>query len=203
MRSNGYGGLFVAFDGPNGVGKSTLIECVNSELTSRGFEVFATKEPTDTDLGHFVRRISEYLDGESLTCLVAADRYQHLKETVIPQLEAGKIVITDRYVLSSLILQCMDNVTTEFVLATNGQALIPDIQVAVSADIAALQERLGERDDLTRFERGHRSEEELKFMNLGISALREREIDVLEVDNTGSFIESVSLILGHILEVKK
>jgi dTMP kinase len=121
MKVNDYGGLFVAFDGPNGVGKSTLIQCVSSALAGNGFEVFATKEPTDSQLGHFVRKISEHLDGESLACLVAADRYHHLKEVVIPQLVAGKIVITDRYVLSSLILQCMDNVTTDFV------SLIPEM----------------------------------------------------------------------------
>ncbi len=156
MHENEHGGLLVAFDGPNGVGKSTIIEHVKYELAHRGLEVFVTKEPSDTKLGNFTRRIAEHLNGESLACLVAADRYQHLKETIVPQLQRGKIVITDRYILSSLILQCMDAVALEFVFAINSKIIIPDIQIAVNANTDILQARLNERDELTRFERGQR-----------------------------------------------
>lgn len=202
MNANKYGGLFVAFDGPNGVGKSTLIEHVKYELSNRGLEAFVTKEPSNTQLGYFTRQIAEHLDGKSLACLVAADRYHHLKETVIPQLRAGSIVITDRYVLSSLILQCMDNVETEFVLALNDQVIAPDIQVAVKANVSVLQARLNERSQLTRFERGQRSFEELRFMDLGIAALRERDVNILEIDNSGNLSENVSLIIEQILAVR-
>lgn len=203
MKRNEYGGLLVAFDGPNGVGKSTLIEQVKSELNSHGIEIFITKEPSDTQLGCFTRQIAEHLDGESLTCLVAADRYHHLNETVIPQLQAGKIVIMDRYILSSLILQCMDGVETEFVLAVNNNIIIPDIQVAVKANVSTLRTRLNERIELTRFERGQRSSEELRFMDLGIDVLRKRKVNVLEVDNTGNLTESVSVIIKKLLEVSE
>lgn len=203
MKTNVYGGLLVAFDGPNGVGKSTLIEHVKFELVNLGLETFTTKEPSDTQLGHFTRQIAEHLDGESLTCLVAADRYHHLKEIVIPQLQMRRIVITDRYILSSLILQCMDGVETEFVLSANGNIIVPDLQVAVNADVSTLQARLNERNQLTRFERGQRSSEELRFMDLGIAALKKRNVNVLEVDNTGELTESVSIIMKKILEVSK
>jgi dTMP kinase len=201
MRKNTYTGKLIAFDGPNGVGKSTLIECVSSELRSRGFDVFVTKEPSDTQLGRFTRQIAENLDGESLACLVAADRYYHLKEVVVPQLQAGRIVISDRYVLSSLILQCMDNVDIEFVIAANEQIIIPDIQIAVKADVNILHARLGERDELTRFECGERSAEELTFMDMGIAVLRKRDISILEIDNTENLAENVSLVISRIMEV--
>jgi dTMP kinase len=202
MKKNTYAGKLIAFDGPNGVGKSTLIECVSSELRSRGIDVFVTKEPSDTQLGRFTRQIAENLDGESLACLVAADRYHHLKEEVIPQLQAGRIVISDRYILSSLILQCMDNVDIEFVLAVNEQIIIPDIQIAVKADVDVLHARLGKRNELTRFERGNRSEEELGFMNTAIVALRNRNINMLEIDNTENLAGNVSLIISRINEVR-
>ena len=119
MNKNEYGGLFVAFDGPNGAGKSTLIEQVQQKLAADGLDVYATKEPSESFLGSFTRQIAESLDGESLACLVAADRYYHLKHTIIPALRKGTIVMTDRYILSSLILQCMDNVDANFILSIN------------------------------------------------------------------------------------
>jgi dTMP kinase len=174
MKQNEYGGLFVAFDGPNGVGKSTLIEHVQKGLIVSGFDVCITKEPSDTVLGGFTRQIAESLDGKSLACLVAADRYHHLEHTIIPELKNGKVVITDRYILSSLILQCMDNVDASFVLDINDGVILPDIQVAIEADADVIQSRLSERDKLTRFERGQRTTDELAFMKIGKAALIER-----------------------------
>lgn len=94
MREKNYKGLFIAFDGPNGVGKSTLIEYTKTALIEHGINVYITKEPTDTPLGKFIRRIAETLDSESLACLVAADRYQHLKDEIIPKLEKKQVVIS-------------------------------------------------------------------------------------------------------------
>lgn len=70
-------------------------------MEKRRIEACFTKEPTDNELGCFVREYAERFDGISVACLVAADRYQHLRDEIVPQLEKGKIVITDRYVLSS------------------------------------------------------------------------------------------------------
>jgi dTMP kinase len=202
MKKNEYGGLFVAFDGPNGVGKSTLIEQVQHGLINNGFEVCITKEPSETQLGNFTRQIAESLDGESLACLVAADRYYHLKQTIIPELEKDKIVITDRYILSSLILQCMDTVESSFVLAANSRVILPDIQIAVKADVEVIQSRLNDRDKLTRFERGHRSVDELAFMEKGEAILREKGVAIFDVKNSGNLQDTVSLIIKYIMEAK-
>ena len=88
-----------------------------------------------------MREYAERFDGISVACLVAADRYQHLRDEIVPQLEKGKIVITDRYVLSSLILQRMDEVSEEFILALNNEIVQPDLQVAVFADRDVIQNR--------------------------------------------------------------
>lgn len=202
MKKNKYGGLFVAFDGPNGAGKSTLIAQVQHELVSSGFDVCVTKEPSDTPLGHFTQKMAESLDGECLTCLVAADRYSHLKQTIIPELKKEKIVITDRYILSSLILQSMDNVEEDFILAANDRVILPDIQIAVRANAAVIQSRLNERNNLTRFEREKRPVDELYFMGKGEVTLNKMGIPILEIDNSGNLQKNVALITKCILEVR-
>lgn len=100
-------GYFIAVDGPNGVGKSTLIEAIKNKLEVLGYAVYITREPTDTKLGNFLREFAEKHSGISLACLVAADRYEHMTNEIIPALEEGQLVISDRYILSSLVLLCM------------------------------------------------------------------------------------------------
>ena len=89
-------GFLVSVDGPNGVGKSTLIESVKTRLEFRGYATYTTKEPTNTECGSFVRKFAENHSGISLACLVAADRYEHIENEILPELKKGKIVITDR-----------------------------------------------------------------------------------------------------------
>ena len=191
MIFNDFGGLFVAFDGPNGVGKSTLIEKVCANLEHLSVDIWVTKEPTNTLLGEFTRQIAESLEGESLACLVASDRYCHLRDEVIPKLKNDYLVITDRYILSSLILQRMDNVNKEFILAINEKVILPDLQIVVTADKKAIQTRLSERNNLTRFERGQRTDEELAFLREGVNELSRLGTEVIEIDNTGGLNDSV------------
>ena len=200
MKKHDHGGLFIAFDGPNGVGKSTLIESVKAGLKKHSVDVFVTKEPTDSILGQFTRKIAESLRGESLACLVAADRYYHLSEEIVPRLKFGKIVISDRYILSSLILQCMDGVDADFIMAVNDKAIFPDIQVVLTADKTVIQERLSERGKLTRFEQGQRTDEEIKFLHKGKSLLSRLGVVILDIENTENLQENASLIIEHILE---
>lgn len=72
--------FFVAIDGPNSVGKSTLIEAIKIKMESLGYIVYTTKEPTNTKLGRFIRQFAEEHSGISLACLVAADRYEHIRK---------------------------------------------------------------------------------------------------------------------------
>lgn len=93
-------GLFVTFDGQNGVGKSDMLYGVASRLTQLGFNVHETKEPSSSPLGQFVRNAEEDYNGRVYASLVAADHYFHLEQEVLPYLSEGKIVLSDRYVES-------------------------------------------------------------------------------------------------------
>ncbi len=191
MYINKYGGMLVAIDGPNGVGKSALISGVQNILMQNKEQVLVTKEPSSTPLGEFTRNNAENIDGNSLACLVASDRYYHLQNEIIPHLERGYIVIMDRYVLSSLILQRMDSVDVDFILAINNNILKPDLQFAITADSDVIQHRLQERNILTRFERGNKTIIELQYLDEGINCLTRLGINIIKFNNNNNLERNI------------
>lgn len=197
MYKNNYGGVLVAFDGPNGVGKTTIIDKLYSKLIKDGHIVKKTKEPTESVLGRFVREKSEIITGDSLACLVAADRYKHIREEIIPLLEKKNIVLCDRYILSSYILQGMDGVGESFIYNLNSNIVMPDIQFALIASTDLIQIRLNKRNDLTRFEKYNKTDLELQFLYSGL--------DVLKRDNINTHIfdteKDISITINKMFEV--
>ena len=106
-------GLFVSFEGVDGVGKTTQVERLRAYFEARGREVVVTREPGGTELGRMIRRMLLHGVGSSSAdiapraeaLLFAADRAQHVAETIRPALDRGAVVITDRYLDSSLAYQ--------------------------------------------------------------------------------------------------
>ena len=103
-------GAFITFEGCEGSGKSTQIRLLSEKLTAIGADFIVTREPGGSDIAEQIRKI--ILDGKNVAMcdecealLYAAARIQHLKEIVEPALAAGKLVICDRYVDSSLAYQ--------------------------------------------------------------------------------------------------
>lgn len=202
MLKNNCGGLLVAIDGPNGVGKSTLINHLSQVLQNASIVVYVTREPTASELGDFTRQIAEKtLKGNSLACLVAADRYYHLEHDVIPHLVNNDVVIIDRYILSSLILQRMDNVDVMFILSINDKIILPDIQFAITAHSETIQTRLDKRELLTRFERDKRTNEELLYLKDGVEILSRIGVKIIPIDNTDNLNMNVAFMADHIKKV--
>ncbi|MDE7083640.1 MAG: dTMP kinase [Clostridia bacterium] len=103
-------GKFVTFEGCEGSGKSTQIRLLAEKLTAAGVDLIVTREPGGSDVAEQIRKIildggNENMCDECEALLYAAARIQHLKEIVEPALAAGKLVICDRYVDSSLAYQ--------------------------------------------------------------------------------------------------
>lgn len=103
-------GLFITLEGPDGSGKSTQIEYLKEYFDDKGIETVFTREPGGTDIGEKLRDIildkanSEMCDmAEAL--LYAASRAQHVNQLIRPALEAGKVVICDRFIDSSIAYQ--------------------------------------------------------------------------------------------------
>jgi dTMP kinase len=108
--AHGPGGLFLAFEGGEGVGKTTQARLIAIWLREQGYDVVSTSEPGATKIGMRLRAL--LLDtahsGMSSHCealLYAADRAEHVAKVIDPALERGAVVITDRYIDSSLAYQ--------------------------------------------------------------------------------------------------
>lgn len=144
-------GIFVTIEGPNGVGKSTFIQKLKDALSEK-YSISLTKEPTETAFGNYVRNNEEYLRGNAYAYLIAADRCYHVEEFVYKQLEENDIVISDRYIESSLVLQSRDGVELDDIWRLNCKFRIPELSIILCASEKKLQERLNERESLTHFE---------------------------------------------------
>ncbi|MCP3801875.1 dTMP kinase [Allokutzneria sp. A3M-2-11 16] len=147
-------GLLVSLDGPGGSGKSTVTALVTKLLTERGYQAHATTQPSHNQLGGIARTMTDTYKGESLTCLVAADRYHHQANEIRPRRAAGHIVICDRYVPSSYVLQRMDGVPLAFIEAVNALVDPPDLAVILTANPKITSKRIAKRGAHSRFESG-------------------------------------------------
>lgn len=103
-------GFFITFEGGEGAGKSIQVEILASHLHEEGYSVTVTREPGGTRIGEQIRAIThnpENVDVEAVAeaYLMAAARAQHVEQIIYPSLEAGKVVLCDRYVDSSIAYQ--------------------------------------------------------------------------------------------------
>jgi dTMP kinase len=146
--------LFVTVDGLGGAGKTTVVAHLARYLTDRGYPVHATTEPSHAPLGEIARHQTDTYSGHALACLVAADRYHHLATDIRPNLATAKIVICDRYVASSYVLQRMDGVPLPFIEAVNADTDRPDLAVILTGDPEITAARISRRGAHTRFESG-------------------------------------------------
>lgn len=102
--------LFITFEGPEGAGKTTVIQKIAERLAEENIDVLATREPGGIEIAEKIRSIilnpeHTAMDERTEALLYAAARSQHYFEKVRPALDAGKMVICDRFIDSSLAYQ--------------------------------------------------------------------------------------------------
>lgn len=203
--ASGRAGLFVSVEGGDGVGKTTQIGLLAAWLRQRGLTVVTTREPGGTELGGEIRRL--LLHGQDVSpraeaLLYAADRAHHVDTLIRPALERGEVVVTDRYLDSSVAYQGVarslgaSEVRDLSVWATGG--LLPDLTILLDADprlAARRAQRRGEPDRLERdlAEAGERLREE--FL-----ALAEGEPERFAVVDASGTVEQVSARVCAVVE---
>jgi dTMP kinase len=181
--SNQQRGLFVSVDGPSGAGKSTIVRHLAQLLVATGESVHITAEPSDGPIGKLCRELTESVTGHALACLYAADRYHHVATEIRGHLEAGEVVITDRYIPSGLVMQRFDGVDLAFLWQLNAEAVRPDLAVILEADPEVIAERLAARGPHNRFQLvPGSSHAEAHFYRQATERLIQADFDVLRVD---------------------
>ncbi len=147
-------GLFVTFEGGDGVGKTTQASLLEEWLSARGRTVVRTREPGGSEVGVLIRDIVLHHRGEvaarAEALLYAADRAHHVEHVVRPALEGGAVVIQDRYLDSSVAYQGAGRVLgSEEVRALSlwaTEGLLPDLTVLLDLDPAIARARLDADD---------------------------------------------------------
>ena len=147
-------GYFISVEGGDGSGKSTQIRNIEAYLKERGKEVLLTREPGGTPVAEKIRTLildpaNQTLTGRAEMLLYAASRAQHVEEKILPALEAGKVVLSDRFTDSSIAYQAYGRGLGDMVaevnrIATGGKA--PDLTIFLNITPAAGMARKSQQD---------------------------------------------------------
>lgn len=199
-------GFFVVFEGGDGVGKTTQVELLVALLRSKAGgarEVATTREPGGTELGRELRQAlmhGGHVAPRAEALLYAADRAHHVASLVRPALEAGAVVVQDRYLDSSIVYQggargLGDEVERISLWATEG--LLPDLTIVL--DMAPVAGRMDR--DLDRVEREtaeHAEQMRQGFLDLAARDPRRyavvdaaRSIEAVHADVAGAVLASI------------
>jgi dTMP kinase len=145
-------GTLIAFEGIDGSGKSTQAELAADALRAAGYDPLLTREPTDGPVGQRIRAMAR--SGERVPPLVELgwfleDRREHVSEVIAPALARGRVVITDRYTLSSVAYQGARGLAVEEILAASERDFpLPDLVLVVELEAKLALERVRARGGL-------------------------------------------------------
>ena len=139
-------GVFICIEGLDGSGKTTHVHRLVRNLQKLGFDAVYTTEPSRGEIGRFIR--SSVLQGKKRlprvveAFLFAVDRVDHLEKMVEPALEAGKIVVSDRYVYSSLAYQGAAGLDLKWIEEINHMASPPDLAIYIDVPPEVVVKRI-------------------------------------------------------------
>jgi len=208
-------GFLIAVEGVDGCGKSTFAKSLAQSLLAQNLSPVLTREPGGTNFGLKLRQILQYrdqiskLDTKAEYLLFAADRAQHFAELVIPNLQLGKIVISDRTGDSSIVYQgygrgldC-NKISEINHWATAG--IKPDLTVYLKINLQTAQARIASRaEQPTAFEQA--GEEFLKQLIIGFDSLYANRDDVLVLDGnlpTANLVQQVAVRILELVKAKR
>lgn len=183
-------GLFIAFEGIDGSGKSTQIDLLGKYLKKMGRDVFVTCEPSDFRVGKMIR---EYLRGEIkgdnrvIAALFVADRLEHILDEnngMLKKRNEGAVVLTDRYYFSSYAYQSVD-MPMEWIINANlpaAELMRPDVTIFLDISPEAAMDRI----------RNGREETELFENKERLKATRENYFEAFERLKNSEKVEIVN-----------
>jgi dTMP kinase len=143
-------GRFIVIEGPDGAGTTFHAKLLAERLIANGQNVVLTAEPTDGPIGTFIRSVLKghtSVPSSSLQLLFVADRAWHVETVILPALEAGKTVISDRYEASTIAYGISLGLDEQWLKDLNKNFIRPDVQILALPPISICLKRLSERHD--------------------------------------------------------
>ena len=190
-------GIFVAFEGIDGSGKSTQIQMLTNRIQQEGIRCYQTCEPSGGPIGSLTRQILTgriKADSRVIAAMFAADRLDHLLNDVdgiVRKVEEGICVITDRYYFSSYAYHSTD-VPMDWVIKTNEESakvLRPDVTVFIDIDADTAMERITKNRFHTELFEKRSTLDKVRNNYLKAFDLLKEEENVVIVDGTKSVEE--------------
>lgn len=211
FTSNPYEGKYYAIEGIDGSGKTTQVQKLAEYFIKQGKNVFITKEPTNGIIGNLIHQVLEKeikVPFISLQYLFCADRAIHLQQEVIPALQAGKIVLSDRSLWSSVSygisdLNLKENEKERLLMAYNllsmyGGFLIPDKTFFLKVPSEIAVQRMDKRQKaLSIYEQGEKLKKIEKEYEWLASQFKDF-IYIIDGDHKKSIDEVTELILANL-----
>lgn len=151
-------GLLIVFEGTDGTGKSTQLQLLAKALQEKGLPVLTTREPTEGEYGQKIRQLYAHRHTVSLEReldLFLADRKEHVEQLLSPALRSGKVILCDRYYLSTVAYQGAAGLDPQLILSLNDFAPEPDLALLFHAPIQTGVSRIiqGRGEELNDFEK--------------------------------------------------
>lgn len=154
-------GKLITFEGNDGCGKTTISYRIYEQLCADGYDVIYTREPGGIDIAEQIREVilnpkNTAMDARCEALLYAAARRQHVVEKILPAIKAGKIVICDRFIDSSLAYQgYARGLGIDEVYQINAFAIdscMPDVTLFLKVDVEVGLARIASRKDKDRLD---------------------------------------------------
>lgn len=145
MEKHQYPGKFIVIEGLDGSGSSTQVDLLVKYLNQNGKKAYSTKEPTNNLVGGLLRGLltKEWtISPEGFQLLFAADRAHHLKREIIPLLEKGNIVVSDRYAFSTIAFGGID-LDKQWLEGLNRYFILPDLTILLKVRPEICMQRIG------------------------------------------------------------
>lgn len=206
-------GKFISIEGPDGAGTTSVVKTLVAKLEADGITDFmTTREPGGIKISEQIRNVildveNTEMDARTEALLFAAARRQHLVEKILPALEAGKLVICDRFVDSSLAYQGVArNIPTDLIWEINQFAIdnhLPDLTILIDVPAEIGLERINQAKGQRQYDRLDR--EGVSFHNLVRDAFLSFEASsdrIVLVDGTQT-IDEITEKIYHILKEKQ
>ncbi len=139
-------GFFICIEGLDGCGKTTQTKILVEKLKKKGYDAVYTAEPSRGKIGRFIKKYCLHRDKRISSIvealLFAADRYEHVENDILPALKNGKIVVSDRYVYSSLAYQGAAGLSLDWIRRINEHALAPNLAIFIDVEPNTVIQRL-------------------------------------------------------------